>query len=291
MLDKKKIQKSTSAWASPPRLVAYDDRIQKFLAEHGENTMEALQSICTDRKMRDIVQNLYRFTSDMRRVNEATKLEVFPIPNIPDLIDKCSGKDRYLTLDIEDAFFVVKCAEKSRPLTAFMTPDGLFEYMVMVQGGKCSANVFARIVSEIFTPLEHTNFFWYQDDLVNHEAEGFIQHMDLQQKIYQRCRARKIILKPSKAHLNFTTQKVLGYIMSKDGRRVDPGLVKAITNLAVPKTLKDVQSLLGLTQVAREYLPALATIIAPIQMLAKKGVYIVAAWKKEQDIAFKNFKK
>ena len=80
MLDKKKIQKSTSAWASPPRLVAYDDRIQKFLAEHGENTREALQSITTDRKMRDIVQNLYRFTSDMRRVNEATKLEVSLYP-------------------------------------------------------------------------------------------------------------------------------------------------------------------------------------------------------------------
>ena len=66
--------------------------------------------------------------------------------------------------------------------------------------------------------------------------------------------------------------------------------MKAITNLAVPKTLKDVQSLLGLTQVAREYLPALATIIAPIQMLAKKGVDIVEAWKEEQDIAFRNLK-
>ena len=134
MLDKKNMQKSISAWASPPRLVAYEDRIGKFLEEHGENTMEVLQSIGTDRKMRDIVQNLYRFTSDMRKVNEATKLEVFPLPNIPELIDKCKGKDRYTCLDIEDAFFVVRCAEKSRPLTAFITPDGLFEYMVMVQG-------------------------------------------------------------------------------------------------------------------------------------------------------------
>ena len=66
--------------------------------------------------------------------------------------------------------------------------------------------------------------------------------------------------------------------------------MKAITNLAVPKTLKDVQSLLGLTQVAREYLPSLATIIAPIQMLAKKGVDIVAAWGEDKDIAFNNLK-
>ena len=43
MLEKKKIQNSTSEWASSPRLVAYDDRIKKFLEEHKENTMEALQ--------------------------------------------------------------------------------------------------------------------------------------------------------------------------------------------------------------------------------------------------------
>ena len=139
-------------------MVAYDDRIRKFLEEHGENTMEALQSIGTDRKMREIVQNLYRFTSDMRKVNEATVLEIFPLPNIPDLINKCHGKERYTCLDNEDAFFVVRCAEESRPVTAFITPDGLFEYTVMVQGGKCSANVFARIVSEIFTPLKKTEF-------------------------------------------------------------------------------------------------------------------------------------
>ena len=148
--------------------------------------------------MRETVQNLYRFTSDMRKVNEATKLNIFPIPNIPNLINKCHGKDRYTCLDIEDAFFVVKCAEESRPLTAFITPDGLFEYTIMVQGGKCSANVFARIVSEIFQPLEDKAFFWYQDDLVNHEDGSVVSHMQLQQQIYHKCKERKIILKPKR---------------------------------------------------------------------------------------------
>ena len=292
MLEKKKIRKSTSEWASPPRLVAYDDRIRKFLEEHKEDTMEALHSIGTDRKMRDTVQNLYRFTSDMRRVNEATKLEIFPLPNIPDLINKCQGKDRYTCLDLEDAFFVVRCAEESRHLTAFMTPDGLFEYMVMVQGGKSSANVFAKIVSEVFHPLRDQPFLWYQDDLVNHENADVVQHMEMQEKIHEQCRRYHLILKPAKAHVNFTTQRVLGYIVSKEGRSVDPNLVSAITKLAIPRTLQNIQSLLGLAQVAREYIPSMATVIAPLQALARKGVDVEAEWTPSiHGVAFDNLKK
>ena len=291
MFERKKIQNSTSEWASPPRLVAYDDRIKKFLEEHKENTMEVLQSIGTDRKMRDTVQNLYRFTSDMRKVNEVTKLEVFPLPNIPELINKCHGKDRYSCLDLEDAFFVVRCAPESRHLTAFLTPDGLFEYLVMVQGGKSSANVFAKIVSEVFQPLQDMAFLWYQDDLVNHEDGDIVAHMEMQEKIHTQCRKYKMILKPSKAHLNFTTQRVLGYIVSKEGRRVDPSLVEAITKLAPPKTLQGIQSLLGLAQVAREYIPAMATVIAPLQALARKNIDIEKVWDpKIHGVAFENLK-
>ena len=291
MLERKKIQNSTSEWASPPRLVAYDDRIKKFLEEHKENTMEALQSIGTDRKMRETVQNLYRFTSDMRKVNESTQLEVFPLPSIPDLIDKCHGKDRYTCLDLEDAFFVVRCAPSSRHLTAFLTPDGLFEYLVMVQGGKCSANVFAKIVSEVFHPLQDKSFLWYQDDLVNYEDGNIVMHMDMQEDVHTQCRKYNMILKPSKAHLNFTTQRVLGYIVSKEGRRVDPSLVEAITKLAPPKTLQGIQSLLGLAQVAREYIPAMATVIAPLQALARKNIDIEKLWDpKIHGVAFDNLK-
>jgi hypothetical protein len=79
-----------------------------------------------------------------------------------------------------------------------------------------------------------------------------------------------MVLKISKTHLNFRNMKILGHILSPDGRTVDPGLVKDIQNLQVPTDLKGVQSLLGLVQVAREYIPNLSTIIAPIQELTKK---------------------
>ena len=133
---------------------------------------------------------------------------------------------------------------------------------------------------------------WYQDDLVNHENTDVVEHMQMQERIYTQCRKYHLILKPSKAHMNFTTQRVLGYIVSKEGRSVDPNLVSAITKLAVPRTLQNIQSLLGLAQVAREYVPAMATIIAPLQSLAKKGIDVEKEWNPSiHGVAFDNLKK
>ena len=90
--------------------------------------------------LRSTVAVLYRLTGDFRQLNSLTKMEVFPLPRIPELIDKMKGKDRYSTSDIQDAFFTVEMDEESRPYTAFQTPRGSYEYNVMPQGvkGACS---------------------------------------------------------------------------------------------------------------------------------------------------------
>jgi hypothetical protein len=50
--------------------------------------------------------------------------------------------------------------------------------------------------------------------------------------------------------------------MTKHGRLPDPALINNIINLASPTDLKGIQSLLGLAQVAREYIPNL-TLLNP----------------------------
>jgi hypothetical protein len=79
-----------------------------------------------------------------------------------------------------------------------------------------------------------------------------------------------IIFKIAKTtQINYKQQRVLDHILTKNSRLPDPSLTKAITSL-----VKRIQSLLGLAQVAHEYIPALATLIEPIQRLSKKGIDI-----------------
>ena len=86
---------------------------------------------------------------------------------------------------------------------------------------------------------------------------------------------------------------MLGHICSKEGRTPDPSLVAAITKLKSPHDVAGVRSLLGLAQVAREYIPGLAVLLEPIQRLVKKGVgNITSAWESDPlcTEAFENLK-
>jgi len=182
--------------------------------------------------------------------------------------------------------------EFSRPFTAFSAVDAHYEYKVMPQGAKNAANHFASLVETAFGHLRDNKLqkmMVYQDDILNF-SDDLEQHLLLQQIIYNTMREYRLIFKIVKAHLNYKTQRVLGHILTKNGRLPDPSLIKSICDLVKPKNLVGIQSLLGLAQVAREYIPALATLIEPIQALSKKGIDVEKAWGENQDKAFETLK-
>jgi hypothetical protein len=182
--------------------------------------------------------------------------------------------------------------KEHRQFTAFSTPHGHFEYLCMGQGLKNAANFFARIVHEMFSSLQikGKSMSVYQDDVCNFD-DDLLQHLDCQQDIYDIMEDNTLVFKSIKGHLNYSTQRILGHIMSKAGRAPDPTLVSTINNLAKPTTLEAVRSCLGLAQVAREYVHDLANIIAPIQQMARIGVDIEKDWGPQQDAAFEHLKK
>jgi len=268
-------------------MVAQADKIQKFMATHGDKAMERLQL----KEYAEEVRVLYRFTSDLRCVNERTKLEIHPLPLIANLIDRTRGSGRYSAFDVEDAFFTIIMEELSCAYTAFSAVDDHYEYVVMPQGAKNAANHFASMVEVAFGDLrdDTTNklqkMMVYQDDIVNFSHE-IVHHLLLQQRFNNIMRDYCLIFKIVKAHITYKQQRVLGHVLTKNGRLPDPSLTKSIREIAKPQTLVAIQSLLGLAQVAREYVPALATLLEPIQALSKKGVDVEKAWGKEQEDAF-----
>jgi hypothetical protein len=257
------------------------DKLNKFFADHGDYAYDRLN----DPTRNDEIAALYRFTSDFRYLNSCTIPELFPLPKIADLINECAGGDRYSGTDIEDAFFMVRLAESSQACTAFLTPDDHYHYKVAPQGARCSAVIFARIISERFTHLLHQKkVIVYQDDVLNHDCASFASHYDSQQNIYDVARDNTFLFKAVKTHLNYRKQKVLGHIVSKQGRTVDPGLVRDIIDL------QGVQQLLGMVQHAREYIHELTHIVEPIQRLVRKDIDIPSNWGIQQDNAFELLK-
>ena len=71
----------------------------------------------------------YRFCIDYRKLNEVTKKDAHPLPRIDDLLDALHGSNYFRTLDLRSGYRQVSVAYADREKTAFITPDGLWEFI------------------------------------------------------------------------------------------------------------------------------------------------------------------
>ena len=76
----------------------------------------------------------YRMCTHYRNVNSVTKTDTFPIPGMDDCIDKM-GKAKYVTkFDLFKGFWQVPSTDCAKEISAFVTPDGLYQHKVMPFG-------------------------------------------------------------------------------------------------------------------------------------------------------------
>ncbi|KAI1008086.1 hypothetical protein K3495_g150 [Podosphaera aphanis] len=71
---------------------------------------------------------------DYRRLNAITTKDKYPVPMINDLLDKLRGAKYFTRLDIISAYNMIRIAPGHEWKTAFRTPDGCFEWLVMPFG-------------------------------------------------------------------------------------------------------------------------------------------------------------
>ncbi|ROT72161.1 enzymatic polyprotein [Penaeus vannamei] len=90
---------------------------------------------------------------DYRKLNALTIPDRFPIPSLRSLLQ-------------DSGFFQVQMDKDSRPLTAFSTPQGHFQFKSMPFGLRNSPITFSRLMSIIMAGLIGNTVFLYLDDLL-----------------------------------------------------------------------------------------------------------------------------
>ncbi|XP_041970747.1 uncharacterized protein LOC121727134 [Aricia agestis] len=86
-----------------------------------------------------------RMCVDYRELNSNTVRDHYPLPLIADQIDQLTGGQYYTSLDMASGFHQIPIADESIEKTAFVTPDGLFEYKTM-PFGLCNAVVRIKFI-------------------------------------------------------------------------------------------------------------------------------------------------
>ena len=73
----------------------------------------------------------------------------------------------FTTLDLSSGYWQIRVHEKSREKTAFVTPQGQFEFLVMPFGLANAPSVFQRLMQKALAGLNPADFVSvYIDDIV-----------------------------------------------------------------------------------------------------------------------------
>jgi len=75
-----------------------------------------------------------RFYVDYRKLNSITKMDMYPLPRIDDSLDLLCECRYFSTLDLASGYWQVGMDQDSLEKTAFVTSNGLYEFMVMPSG-------------------------------------------------------------------------------------------------------------------------------------------------------------
>jgi len=107
-----------------------------------------------------------RMCIDFRSLNKNTVIDKFPLPRISDLLDKLSRAKYFSSIDLSAAYHQLRIAEGDQEKTAFITPEGLYEYVVMPFGLVNAPSSFQRAMHMTFSDVIGSYVLVYLDDIL-----------------------------------------------------------------------------------------------------------------------------
>ena len=228
----------------------------------------------------------YRLCVDFRLVNKCTKSDSHPIPRVEDCIDKMGQAQFISKFDLLKGYWQVPLTEKSKEITAFVTPDQFYQCKVMAFGLKNAPSSFTRLMNYVIKDLKNCAVFI---DDVAIGSDTWTSHVAQIRELFERLANANLTINLGKSEIGHAKITYLGYSVGNGQVTPRQAKVQAIDLFSVPKNRKGILKFLGTVGYYRKFCQNFADVAMPLTNLLSKNVKF--KWSPECQVAFETLKK
>ncbi|KAL0819744.1 hypothetical protein ABMA28_007792 [Loxostege sticticalis] len=229
-----------------------------------------------------------RLCVDYRALNRKTKKDHYPLPRVEDQLDGLSGNTLFTSLDLASGYYQIPISEESRHKTAFVTPDGQFEYNRMPFGLVNAPSVFQRTINKILQEAKIKYAIVYMDDILI-PSKNFSEGLQRLEEVLKLLQTGGLTLKLSKCNFFQSKLDFLGFEVSAEGIRPGSRKTEAVSKFPAPRNQHELRQFLGLSGFFRRFIKNYSSITSSLTDLLKKDVSW--AWNSSHEQAFNEIKK
>ena len=212
-----------------------------------------------------------RLVVDYRALNSVTVKNRFPLPLIPEMLDRLHRAKVFTKLDLRNAFHQVRVKEGDEYKTAFRCREGHYEFCVAPMGACNTPACFQYFMNDILKAYLDLSCVGILDDVIVF-SETEAEHVGHVRQILEVLRQHRLYAKIQKCEFHKEEMTFVGYMVSKAGIGMDPAKVSAILDWPVPRTVKEVQSFLGFANFYRKFIVNYSELATPLTTLTRKSI-------------------
>jgi len=226
-----------------------------------------------------------RLCVNLKDVNKALIPERYPLPTMEELTMKVAGATVFSKIDLKWGYLQLEISKQARQLTAFVTHEGVFQFVRLPFGLATGPSAFQRVIRKIIDGIDGcANIL---DDILVW-GRTMAEHDERLRRVLQRLDKYNATVRGDKCVIGVSEVEFNGHRVSASGILPLSSNIKALVEIPVPTNQKQLLRFMCTATYYLKFVSEFASMAEPLRRLLKKD--IAWSWTPQCQRAFDEIK-